>query len=67
MTNLLSVAETAETLNLKPSTVRAWLNDRKLPRVKCGRAVRIPADAVERFIEKNTTPALDESAQKATA
>lgn len=57
MKNLLTVAETAEALNLKVSTVRAWLLRRKLPRVNCGRAVRIPADAVAEFIERNTIPA----------
>ncbi len=57
MKNLLTVAETAEALNLKISTVRAWLARRKLPRVNCGRAVRIPAEAVERFISENTIPA----------
>jgi excisionase family DNA binding protein len=60
MKNLLTVAETAQALNLKASTVRAWLLRRKLPRVNCGRAVRIPADAVARFIERNTIPAREE-------
>lgn len=57
MKNLLTVVETAEALNLKVSTVRAWLLRRKLPRVNCGRAVRIPAQAVTEFIERNTIPA----------
>jgi excisionase family DNA binding protein len=57
MKNLLTVTETAEALNLKASTVRAWLAKRKLPRVNCGRAVRIPADAIAEFIERNTIPA----------
>jgi excisionase family DNA binding protein len=57
MKNLLTVVETAEALNLKTSTVRAWLAKRKLPRVNCGRAVRIPAEAIREFIERNTIPA----------
>jgi excisionase family DNA binding protein len=57
MNKLLTVAEAAEELNLKISTVRAWLAQRKLPRVNCGRAVRIPADAIAQFIERNTIPA----------
>ena len=60
MKNLLSVAETAEALGLKVSTVRAWLLRRKLPRVNCGRAVRIPAEAIAQFIERNTIPAKEE-------
>jgi excisionase family DNA binding protein len=57
MNKLLTVAEAAEALNLKISTVRAWLARRKFPRVNCGRAVRIPADAIAQFIERNTIPA----------
>ena len=60
MKNLLTVAETAEALNIKISTVRAWLLRRKLPRVNCGRSVRIPANAVTEFIERNTIPAKEE-------
>jgi excisionase family DNA binding protein len=60
MKNLLTVAETAEALNIKIATVRAWLLRRKLPRVNCGRAVRIPAEAVAQFIERNTVPAREE-------
>jgi excisionase family DNA binding protein len=57
---LLSVTEAADALALKPATIRAWLLRRKLPRVNCGRAVRIPADAIERFIRENTIPAKDQ-------
>ena len=54
--NLLSIRECAERLGLKESTIRAWLIKRKLPRVNCGRAVRIPAEAIATFIERNTIP-----------
>ena len=64
MKNLLTVAETAEALNLKVSTVRAWLAKQKLPRVNCGRAVRIPAESVARFIAENTIPAKGPSTEK---
>ena len=64
-TKLLTVVETAEALNLKTSTVRSWLADRKLPRVNCGRAVRIPAEAIEQFIERNTVPARTEQKEMA--
>jgi excisionase family DNA binding protein len=59
MKNLLTVTETAEALNVKTATIRAWLLRRKLPRVNCGRAVRIPAEAIAKFIERNTIPARD--------
>lgn len=60
MKNLLTVAETAEVLNIKIATVRAWLLRRKLPRMNCGRAVRIPSEAIAEFIERNTIPAREE-------
>lgn len=60
MQQLLSVHETAERLGLKPATIRAWLLRRKLPRVNCGRAVRIPAEAIAQFVERNTIPAKEE-------
>lgn len=57
MQKLLSITEASEALAVKPATIRAWLLRRKLPRVNCGRAVRIPANAIAEFIERNTTPA----------
>ena len=60
MTKLLSLKEASAVLGVKVSTLRAWLARRKLPRVSCGRAVRIPAEAVEQFIERNTVPAKEQ-------
>jgi excisionase family DNA binding protein len=60
MTQLLTVKQAAELLGLKVATIRAWLLRRKLPRVNCGRAVRIPAGAIAQFIERNTVPAKEE-------
>jgi excisionase family DNA binding protein len=60
MTQLLTVKQAAELLSLKVATIRAWLLRRKLPRVNCGRAVRIPAEAITQFIERNTVPAREE-------
>lgn len=55
---LLRVEEAAELLNVKPSTIRAWLLRRKLPRVRVGdRAVRIPREALEALIAAGTIPA----------
>jgi len=55
---LLRVEEAAEFLNLKASTIRAWLLRRKLPCVHVGeRAVRIPREALEQLIAENTVPA----------
>ncbi len=60
MSQLLTVQQAADALGLKVATIRAWVARRKLPRVNCGRAVRIPADAVSQFIERNTIPARED-------
>lgn len=60
MQKLLNVKEASDALAVKPATIRAWLLRRKLPRVHCGRAVRIPAQAIAEFIERNTVPARQE-------
>ncbi len=58
---LLRVEEAAELLNVKASTIRAWLLRRKLPRVRIGqRAVRIPLEALEKLIADNTIPAREQ-------
>jgi len=57
MAKLLTISQAAEVLGLKPATIRAWLLRRKLTRVNCGRAVRIPAESIAEFIERNTIPA----------
>jgi excisionase family DNA binding protein len=55
---LLRVEEAAAYLNVKQSTIRAWLLRRRLPRVLVGtRAVRIPLDSLERLVRENTIPA----------
>jgi excisionase family DNA binding protein len=58
--SLLTVRQAAEQLGLRECTIRLWLAQRKLPRVNCGRAVRIPAEAIVEFIERNTVPAREE-------
>jgi excisionase family DNA binding protein len=60
MTQLLTVRQAADALGLKVATIRAWLYRRKLPFVRVGRAVRIPADAIAEFIERNTMSAREE-------
>lgn len=60
MSQLLTVKQAANLLSLKVATIRNWLYQRRLPCVRCGRAVRIPADAIAQFIERNTVPAKEE-------
>jgi excisionase family DNA binding protein len=54
MNHLLTVREVAERLAIREGTVRLWLAQGRLPKVKCGRATRIPADSVEKFVRQNT-------------
>ena len=58
---LLRVEQAAEFLNVKPSTVRAWLLKRKLPYVRVGaRAVRIPRASLEKLVSEGTVPARED-------
>jgi excisionase family DNA binding protein len=57
MSQLLTVVQAAAQLGLKVATIRAWLYRRRLPYVRCGRAIRIPSEAIAEFIERNTIPA----------
>lgn len=52
---LLRVNEVAELLALRETTVRSWLADGRLPRVKIGsKAIRVPQEAVERIIREGS-------------
>jgi len=54
---LLTVAETAEALRIKPATVRAWVLRRKINSFRIGRAVRISAEEIERILQDGLRPA----------
>jgi excisionase family DNA binding protein len=47
---LLTVAEVAERLRLHPITVRRHITAGRLPAVRIGRSVRVPASAVEALV-----------------
>jgi excisionase family DNA binding protein len=48
---LLTVAEAAEALRIKPATIRAWVLRRKINSYRVGRAVRISAEEVDRVLQ----------------
>jgi excisionase family DNA binding protein len=54
---LLTLAEAANLLRLKPSTLRAWILRRKLPYCKVGRLVRIRRADVDALIAASVVPA----------
>ncbi len=57
---LLTVAQAARELAIRPKTVRQWIWRRRIVSVRVGRCVRIPADAVDALIERGTVPAVEE-------
>jgi excisionase family DNA binding protein len=51
--NLLTVDETAATLRLQTSTIRAWILQRKIPFVRLGRRVFVRHSDCEKLITDN--------------
>jgi excisionase family DNA binding protein len=54
--DLLTVSEAALLLRLKPSTIRAWTCQRRIPFVKVGRLVRIRRCDVEALVRASLVP-----------
>jgi excisionase family DNA binding protein len=54
---LMSVAEAAQALGLKPATIRVWIARRRIAHVKLGRSVKVPPSEVTRLINDNLVPA----------
>jgi excisionase family DNA binding protein len=50
---LLTVHETAEHLQVKESTIRAWIRQGKLRAIKFGREWRVTVKDLERFLNEN--------------
>ena len=55
--NRLTVAEAAEFLRLRPSTVRDWILRRKIPHVKLGGRVFVRRVDLESLISSSLVPA----------
>ena len=55
---LLTIAEAADRLGLKPKTLRFWIWARKIEHVKIGRAVRLSESTIQEIIQRGTVPAL---------
>ena len=55
---LLTVAEVAEMLAVKPSTIYQWSYERRLPCIKLrGRALRFRLSEIEKIIRQDERPA----------
>jgi excisionase family DNA binding protein len=57
LNDLMTVSETAAFLRLQPSTIRAWVCQRRIPFVKLGRLVRIKRTDAEAIITAGTVTA----------
>lgn len=57
---LLTVAEVSEATGFERQTIYLWIARRRLPVVRLGRAVRVPAEALAVLIAENTIPARPE-------
>jgi excisionase family DNA binding protein len=53
---LLDVAETAEMLRLKESTIRSWILKRRIPFVRMGRRVFVRRADAQRLIDSVVMP-----------
>lgn len=53
-----TVDQAAAALNISKHTVRAWISTRRIGHLRFGRAIRIPAQEIERLIEEGSVPAL---------
>ena len=51
-----TVEQTAVELNLSQATIRAWIAQRRLGHVRLGRAIRIPADEIQRVLRSGYVP-----------
>jgi len=59
-TRMLTLAQAARLLGLKPVTLRAWASRRKLAIHRLGRAIRVPASEIERLLNESFVPARPE-------
>lgn len=51
-----TVEQAAIELNLSQATIRSWIAQRRLGHVRLGRAIRIPANEIQRVLEAGYVP-----------
>jgi excisionase family DNA binding protein len=52
MEQLLDVQNVAELLNVKESTIRAWVFQRKIPHIRVGRLVRFEEKRIQQWLNR---------------
>lgn len=55
MVRLLTVAEIADYLQVKPSTIYQWTHEKYIPHVKIGNQVRFRVAVIDAWLERNST------------
>jgi len=63
MGKLLSTAEVAERLAVKQCTIRKMLYQRRIPKVKIGRCVRVREEDVEALVRIGLEPAREQTSR----
>jgi len=61
--DLLTVSEAAQFLHLQPSTVRAWIQKRRIAHVKLGSRVFLRRQDLAEFVTSHVIPPTKEKAQ----
>ena len=56
---VLDTEQAAEYLGCKPSTLKVWTCRRRVPFVKVGRLTRFRVGALDRWLEANRVPAVE--------
>lgn len=51
---LIDVQELSDMLEISVNTVYAWVSQRKIPFVKCGRLTKFDVRKIDEWIEKNS-------------
>ena len=59
MPELLTVAQVAEILRLKPQTIRNWIDARTFPAMRIGRPVRVKREDLNASLEAGSTAGTD--------
>jgi excisionase family DNA binding protein len=55
---VLTVSAVAKRLGLKEPTIRLWISQGRIAHLKLGRAIRVPAEEVERIIRESLRAAV---------
>lgn len=53
LSEFFTVEELAEKLKVSEQTIRLWIREGRLEAYKFGRAHRVPAEALQRFLEQS--------------